>query len=43
MKQQNIKLLLVLLLSMTNIVAFADEVNGINWNHGVVESRGRFS
>ena len=35
MKQQNIKLLLVLLLSMTNMVAFAYEVNGINWNHGV--------
>ena len=32
MKQQNIKLLLVLLLSMTNMVAlaFAVEVNGIN-------------
>ena len=32
MKHQNIKLLLVLLLSMTNMVAFADEVNGINYS-----------
>ena len=32
MKHQNIKLLIVLLLSMTNMVAFAVEVNGINYS-----------
>ena len=38
MKQQNIKLLLVLLLSMTNMVAFADEVNGINYRFSGTEA-----
>ena len=38
MKQQNIKLLLVLLLSMTNMVAFADEVNGINYSFSGTEA-----
>ena len=38
MKQQNIKLLLVLLLSMTNMVAFAYEVNGINYRFSGTEA-----
>ena len=38
MKQQNIKLLLVLLLSMTNMVAFAYEVNGINYSFSRTEA-----
>ena len=38
MKQQNIKLLLVLLLSMTSMVAFADEVNGINYSFSGTEA-----
>jgi hypothetical protein len=38
MKHQNIKLLLVLLLSMTNMVAFADEVNGINYGFSGTEA-----
>ena len=38
MKQQNIKLLLVLLLSMTNMVAFAYEVNGINYSFSGTEA-----
>ena len=38
MKQQNIKLLLVLLLSMTSMVAFAYEVNGINYRFSGTEA-----
>ena len=38
MKRQNIKLLLVLLLSMTSMVAFADEVNGIYYSFSGTEA-----